>query len=175
MSSTTPTNRTGEEGVRAGDELDRKDCTMRTQTRSTLLAFSVLLSGCASSEAEKPQLASSTVLAAERADASAVPAGVVDGETARKLVAAGVKVVDVRTPGEFQTGHVPTALNVPFDEMEQRHSELGPPTTPVLVYCKTGRRSAIAIATLREKGFTQIYDLVSYDRWVAFEPAPAAR
>jgi rhodanese-related sulfurtransferase len=154
---------------------------MRTQTRATLLAFSALLSGlvllpgCASSKAEKPQLASGTVPAADGADTSAIAPGVVDGETARKLVAAGVKVVDVRTPGEFQTGHVPTALNIPFDEMEQRHSELGPPTTPVLVYCKTGRRSAIAIATLREKGFTQIYDLVSYDRWIAFEPAPVAR
>ena len=148
---------------------------MQTQTRATSLAFSVLLSGCASSGAEKPQLASSSVPGAAVAGASAIAAGVVDGETARKLVAAGVKVVDVRTPAEFQTGHVPTALNVPFDEMAQRHSELGPPTTPVLVYCKTGRRSAIAIVTLREKGFTQIYDLVSYDRWIAFEAASVAR
>jgi phage shock protein E len=148
---------------------------MRSQTRATLLAFSVFVAGCASSDAEKPKHGANTVPVASGADVSGIAAGVVDGETARKLVAAGVKVVDVRTPAEFQTGHVPGALNIPYDEMAQRHSEVGPPQTPVLIYCKSGRRSATAIATLRRKGFTQIYDLESYDRWVGSEPAPVAR
>jgi rhodanese-related sulfurtransferase len=99
-----------------------------------------------------------------------VPPGIVDAATARSLVAAGVVVVDVRTKGEFDAGHVPGALNVPFDEIAARAAELGPPSTPVLLYCRTGRRTAIATQALKAKGFTRIYDLQSYDRWRASEP-----
>jgi rhodanese-related sulfurtransferase len=91
--------------------------------------------------------------------------GIVDGSAARKLVAAGVKVVDVRTPAEYAAGHVPGAVNIPFDELPQRHAELGAPSTPVLLYCRSGRRTGIATQTLRQKGFTTIYDLQAYDRW----------
>jgi phage shock protein E len=99
------------------------------------------------------------------------PPGLVDAATARKLVAAGVKVVDVRTPAEFQSGHVPGAVNIPFDQMAQRAGELGPPSTPLVLYCRSGRRSGIAVGTLKRQGFSRLYDLQAYDRWVASEPA----
>jgi phage shock protein E len=99
-----------------------------------------------------------------------VSPGVVDGATARKLVASGVRVVDVRTPAEFGTGHVPGAINIPYDQMPARHAEVGPPATPVLLYCRSGRRTAIAERALREKGFSTIYDMQSYDRWVESAP-----
>jgi phage shock protein E len=120
---------------------------------------------------EEVSMTSFPVLALMVALAGVAP-GVVDGATAHRLVAAGVRVVDVRTPAEFDTGHVPGALNIPYDEMARRHSELGPPSTPVLVYCRSGHRSGLAIATLREKGFTDIYDLKAYERWVAAEKTP---
>lgn len=97
--------------------------------------------------------------------------GIVGGAAARKLAAAGVKIVDVRTRDEFVAGHVPGAVNVPFQEVARRHAEIGPPTTPVLLYCESGRRSGIAARILRDKGFTRIFDLQSYDRWVRSEPA----
>jgi rhodanese-related sulfurtransferase len=100
-----------------------------------------------------------------------VPPGEVDGATARKLVAAGVKVVDVRTPAEFASGHVPGALNIPHDQMAERAGEIGPPSTPVLLYCRTGPRTQAATRALQEKGFTTIYDLKAYSRWVDSEPA----
>jgi phage shock protein E len=99
------------------------------------------------------------------------PPGLVDAATARKLVAAGVKVVDVRTPAEFQAGHVPGAVNIPFDQMPRRSGELGPPSTPLVLYCRSGRRSGIAVGTLKQQGFTRLYDLQAYDRWVASVPA----
>lgn len=102
-----------------------------------------------------------------------VPPGIVDGPAARRLVAAGVKVVDVRTAAEFQAGHVPGAVNIPFDEMPQRAAEIGPASTPVLLYCSSGRRTVIAANALREAGFTRIYDLQAYERWVASQPAPS--
>jgi len=106
----------------------------------------------------------------DAAGVAGVQPGPVDGATAHKLVASGVKVVDVRTPAEFSSGHVPGAMNIPHDEMAARHAEIGPPSTPVLLYCKSGRRTEIAEKALREKGFSTIYDMQSYDRWVASEP-----
>jgi rhodanese-related sulfurtransferase len=130
--------------------------------RKTLLTGAVLLA-----------VAAGAPLAGEPptgAGVAGVVPGEVDGATARKLVASGVKVVDVRTPEEFSAGHVPGALNIPHDQMASRHGEIGPPSTPVLVYCKSGRRTEIATRTLREKGFSAIYDMRSYDRWKESEP-----
>jgi rhodanese-related sulfurtransferase len=97
--------------------------------------------------------------------------GVVDGPTARALVAAGVRVVDVRTPAEYALGHVAGALNIPFDEIVRRAGEIGAKDAPVLLYCRSGRRSGIAADALRGLGFQRIYDLQRYDAWVASAPS----
>lgn len=123
---------------------------------------------CAKNAPEQP-----TNLGEANAGTAGVAPGVVDGTTAHALVAAGVRVVDVRTPAEFQAGHVPGALNIPFDQIGARAAEIGSPSTPVLLYCHSGRRSGIAARALREKGYTLLYDLQAYDRWVASEPAQA--
>lgn len=103
----------------------------------------------------------------------APPPGVVDGQTARALVAAGVRVLDVRTPAEYAQGHVADALNIPVDEIGRRATEIGPRDAPVLLYCRSGRRSGIAAGVLRGLGFQRIYDLQRYDAWVAAAEAPA--
>lgn len=135
-------------------------------------AFSVM--ACASPAASERSKVDPTAPSPAAPFAGVTP-GVVDAQTARTLVAAGVKVIDVRTPSEFEAGHVPGALNIPHGEIAQRHAEIGPASTPTLLYCRTGHRSGIAIAALREKGFTQIYDLKSYGLWAASEGAPIAR
>lgn len=145
---------------------------MKTLATKTLAAILATLSLAtlplrADAGGEKTPAAASSAAAA----LAGVPPGVVDASAARKLVAAGVKVVDVRTPAEFAAGHVPGAVNIPYDEMAKRHGEIGPPSTPVLVYCRTGYRSGIARETLREKGFTRIFDMKSYDLWTASQPA----
>ena len=132
----------------------------------TLLMAALLLAlgpGAARADEQKPPVQAGAAVAG-------VPPGVVDGPTARKLVESGVKVVDVRTPREFEEGHVPGAINIPHDEMARRAREIGPPSTPVLLYCKSGRRSDIAANTLKAKGYKVIYDMQAYDRWVASEP-----
>ena len=133
-----------------------------------VLAVVMFASGCASNET----LSKSTVEPAPASVAAKtrINPGLVDGADAHKLVAAGVTVVDVRTPQEFQTGHIPGALNIPHDQMGSRYREIGAPTTAVLLYCRTGRRSGLAANTLREKGYTELYDLQAYSRWVASEP-----
>lgn len=137
---------------------------------TTAVAITFAASACASGIGTDRKSAEESPRAETRSGGPDLTPGIVDAAEARELVAAGVKVVDVRTPAEFAAGHVPGAVNIPFDEMAKRAGELGPPATPVLLYCRSGRRSGIASEVLREKGFTRLYDLRSYELWVASEP-----
>jgi len=68
-------------------------------------------------------------------------------------------VVDVRTPAEYAAGHVAGAVNIDVEasDFAQRISELDPEAA-YLLYCRSGRRSAIAAETMAEAGFTDIVD-----------------
>jgi rhodanese-related sulfurtransferase len=103
--------------------------------------------------------------AAAEAAAVNVKPGVVDGATAKALAAAGARVVDVRTPQEFASGHVPGAINIPYEEIGKRAAEIGPPSTPVVLYCRSGRRSGIAAEALQKAGYGRLYDFKSITAW----------
>jgi rhodanese-related sulfurtransferase len=78
------------------------------------------------------------------------------------LVAApdGPLLLDVRTPGEFASGHVPGAVNIPHDEVGTRLSELEPyRERGVVLYCQSGRRAGMATQALREAGFENLRHL----------------
>jgi len=62
-------------------------------------------------------------------------------------------VVDVRTAMEFKRSHFEGAQNIPLSEIQARIAELGPKNRPVVVYCRSGRRSAIAKTMLENAGF----------------------
>jgi rhodanese-related sulfurtransferase len=88
--------------------------------------------------------------------------GTISAAALASRLAAGpaVTVLDVRTSEEFATGHVPGAINVPYDQIEQRLGELDKARDHDLVaYCRTGRRSGLALATLKEKGFAHLLHL----------------
>lgn len=91
--------------------------------------------------------------------------GGIDGPTARKLTSEGARLVDVRTPAEFSERHLPGAVNVPLQVLEQRLGDLGPKDAPIVLYCRSGNRSAHAASLLRSAGFTVVYDLGAIDRW----------
>src|SRR5881397_175825 len=69
-------------------------------------------------------------------------------------------VLDVRTPAEFATGHIPNAHLIPIDELEDRLGELPPRDTPMLVHCAAGGRSSAASELLGHRGFTRLLNLV---------------
>ncbi len=71
----------------------------------------------------------------------------------RAIVASGATILDVRTPEEFAGGSVPGALNLPVQELAQRLSEV-PKGKEVVVFCRSGGRSAAAAAMLRQHGWT---------------------
>jgi phage shock protein E len=82
----------------------------------------------------------------------------------RELVARGALLLDVRTSAEYREGHVPNALNVPVQELPQRLGEVGPTTRPVVVYCRSGGRSAMACQLLRSAGY-EVKDLGPMSAW----------
>lgn len=69
-------------------------------------------------------------------------------------------VIDVRTPEEFKEGHLPNARNIDWlsDDFEASVKQLEKSTT-LLVYCKSGGRSAAAAVKLRGLGYNPVYEL----------------
>ena len=80
-----------------------------------------------------------------------------------------VAVIDVRGPDEFTgaLGHIATARNIPIAELNSRLAELaGLEATPIVLVCRTDKRSAAAAHTLREAGFSQVSVLLrGMERW----------
>ena len=76
-------------------------------------------------------------------------------------------LVDVREEAEYITGHARDAELLPVDELDAESADLviGPKDTPVLVYCRTGRRSREAAQKLEELGFTEVYDMGGLVGW----------
>ena len=65
--------------------------------------------------------------------------------------------LDVRTAEEFAAGHVAGTVHIPLDQLEERWQELAPyRDRDLVVYCRTGRRSAAAIDVLASRGFTRL-------------------
>lgn len=88
-----------------------------------------------------------------------------DGE-ARALVQQGALLLDVRTPAEFASGHVPGAVNVPVQELEQKWASLKiPAERPVVVYCRSGARSARAKSMLEGWGMKKVVDIGPMPDW----------
>jgi rhodanese-related sulfurtransferase len=73
-------------------------------------------------------------------------------------------LVDVRTPAEYETGHIPTAINIPVDVIATK-----PPTEQkdalIIVYCRSGNRSATARKILMDLGYTNVVDFGAVSNW----------
>ncbi|MEY3321980.1 MAG: hypothetical protein RLZZ417_1563 [Bacteroidota bacterium] len=90
------------------------------------------------------------------------PTGLVKKEVFKEMIHLNkVQLVDVRTPEEFLAGHIENAKNINFNDsnFKQVISSTLNKNKPVALYCRSGRRSASALAVLKEMGFTTIYDL----------------
>jgi phage shock protein E len=71
-------------------------------------------------------------------------------------IQAGAAVIDVRSPDEFTDGAYPGARNIPVNALPHRWAEVGPKDKPVVVYCASGGRSAVAQQMLKAQGFTDV-------------------
>ncbi|MDO4691416.1 MAG: FAD-dependent oxidoreductase [Porphyromonadaceae bacterium] len=76
-------------------------------------------------------------------------------------------LVDVRTPAEYQLGHIPGAINLPVDDLRGLLDRLDP-ARPVYVYCAVGLRGYLASNILRQRGFADVRNLVGgFKLWSA--------
>lgn len=81
-------------------------------------------------------------------------------ETGKIFMEKNALLIDVRTPEEFQQGSLPRALNLPLDTVETQISSVAPDKkTPLYLYCRSGRRSGIAVEKLAQMGYTTLCNL----------------
>jgi len=87
-----------------------------------------------------------------------------NNEEATTMDYATAIIIDVRATDEFAAGHLEGAVNYNVEDgtLEQALPSLDPNANYV-VYCRSGRRSAVAVDLMKEKGFTQIADLGSLE------------
>jgi phage shock protein E len=76
----------------------------------------------------------------------------------RRTSGAAPVVIDVRTPEEYAAGHIPGALNIPFDQVAQRISEVEAPHG-VALYCMVGPRARKGESALLSAGYTSVLHL----------------
>jgi len=75
-----------------------------------------------------------------------------------KLDRESTLLLDVRTPAEFEAGHLPGAINIPVQELRERLSEL-PKEKEIIVYCRVGFRGYLAYRILVQNGFQKVRNL----------------
>ena len=74
----------------------------------------------------------------------------------------GIVLIDVREPAEFAAGHLPGAINIPRGVLEfqvDSHPALAGPPRPIVLYCRSGGRAALAALSLSMLGFDQVRSL----------------
>lgn len=69
-----------------------------------------------------------------------------------------VLILDVRSKGEFQSGHFESAKNIPLDELSSRISELKEMDRPIVTCCMSGARSGSAQRELEAAGYKEVYN-----------------
>jgi phage shock protein E len=77
----------------------------------------------------------------------------------------GAVVIDVRSPAEFNSGHLPNAINHPLEEIETAlPRRVKDKNQVLLLHCQSGMRSCVAKAKLKGLGYTRAFNLGSYGR-----------
>jgi phage shock protein E len=69
----------------------------------------------------------------------------------------GAQIIDVRSPGEYQNGHIKESVNIPLDTLENNLSKIKK-SKPVITCCASGMRSAKAESFLKSRGFQEVYN-----------------
>ena len=68
-------------------------------------------------------------------------------------------ILDVRTPQEYQEGHIPGSRNVPLQTLGDVKTAAKEMDAPLFVYCYSGSRSAQAVKGLKKMGYTNVKNI----------------
>jgi rhodanese-related sulfurtransferase len=87
-------------------------------------------------------------------------------EEAKNLIRTkDAQLVDVRTPEEFAMSKLPGAVNIPLQDIDQVADAELDDSRPVIVFCRSGQRSHMAMQILLAKGFPEVYNMGPYQAW----------
>jgi phage shock protein E len=127
---------------------------MRLLPLTPLLLLVAVLVGCSTAPAAAP-----TASPVTPAQTQNLPADI-DVTTANSLRGhSDVVMLDVRTPEEYAQGHIPGVVPIPLDQVPNRLAEI-PKDKTVIVTCRSGNRSGQAAELLRQKGYTNIHNML---------------
>lgn len=139
------------------------------------LVCAALLAGCAPGGESAPTTPTGasqapatniTTSAAQTQSAQGVYRTITPDEAKGMIGTDGVVLLDVRTIDEFNEAHIDGAVLVPYDAIDQYLDRLPEDKdTTIIIYCRSGRRSAIAADTLIGMGYTQVFDLGGIQDW----------
>lgn len=90
----------------------------------------------------------------------AAPVRNIDVQQGRTMQQGGAFLLDVREPDEFASGHAPGSMLIPLGQLKNRIGEIrAAKSDPVVVICRSGRRSLQAADMLGQLGFTSVYNV----------------
>lgn len=147
---------------------------MRPRLLAPVLAFGLLaavgVSACSDDSASPASTAAPTSAPAAGAPTAGTAITVVgpqEGADLMQQLGTELMVIDVRTAAEFAEGHVEGAVNYDVEggQFTTLIADLDP-SVPYLVYCRSGRRSAVAAQAMADAGFTTVYDMGGIQAWV---------
>lgn len=75
-----------------------------------------------------------------------------------ELMKEGAVIIDVRSKGEYSSGHIKGSLNIPLDQLNSNLHKIKDKEKAIITCCASGMRSASAKALLKSKGYTRVYN-----------------
>jgi rhodanese-related sulfurtransferase len=75
-----------------------------------------------------------------------------------QLMADGAIILDVRSNGEFATGHIEGSINIPVNKLTDNLHKLKAKNTPIITCCASGMRSASAKGILETNGYVNVHN-----------------
>ena len=80
------------------------------------------------------------------------------------LMRMGGIIIDVRSKGEFASGHIKGSLNIPVDQLARNLDKLKDKNKPIITCCASGNRSGTAKTLLLSKGYKHVYNGGAWNR-----------
>lgn len=75
-----------------------------------------------------------------------------------ELTKQGAVIVDVRTKGEYSSGHIKGSVNIPLDQLTKNLSRFKDKNHPIITCCASGMRSSTAKHILKSNGYTKVHN-----------------
>ena len=132
------------------------------------LVFALLFSGC---DSQAPSEQASAVVSGATASPAPTPPGQAGyiklaPQEAQAMMSDGDIIMDVRTQGEYDEGHIRNAILLPdYEIKEKAETVIADKGKTIFVYCRTGIRSERASKELLEMGYTHVYDFGGIVEW----------